>query len=454
MAKPRVRYVCRECGRATARQMGRCPQCGSWNSLVEEAVVVPGPGSRAAPVGGAPKRLQDVSTDSLERIPMRLAEFSRVLGGGIVPGSVVLIGGDPGVGKSTLLLQAAGELAAQRKVLYISGEESEAQVRDRARRLSAEGGMECLFLLHETDLDTIAGHLETMRPSLAVIDSIQTVVQPDLGSEAGSITQIRQAASRLQAVAKATGVAVFLVGHVTKDGALAGPRLLEHVVDTVLYLEGDPYHAYRLLRAVKNRFGPTTEVGVFEMRGDGMVEVANPSQAFLAERVLEAPGSAIAVTMEGSRPLLVEVQGLTSPTSFGHPRRTANGVDLNRLLLTIAVLTRRVGIPLAEQDVFVNVVGGLRVEEPAADLAIAAAIASSVRDRPVATDLVFIGEVGLSGEVRAVGQLGARLREAAQMGFRRAVVPPGGDPDPAPPASIALVRAKTVREALDLALRK
>lgn len=455
MAKSRVRYVCRECGRATARLMGRCPQCGSWNSLVEEAVVVPGPGRGAAPVGGAPKRLQDISTDSLERIPMRLAEFSRVLGGGIVPGSVVLIGGDPGVGKSTLLLQAAGELAAQRKVLYISGEESEAQVRDRARRLSAgEGGMESLFLLHETDLDTIAGHLESMRPSLAVIDSIQTVVQPDLGSEPGSITQIRQAAYRLQAVAKATGVAVFLVGHVTKDGALAGPRLLEHVVDTVLYLEGDPYHAYRLLRAVKNRFGPTTEVGVFEMRGDGMVEVANPSQAFLAERVLEAPGSAIAVTMEGTRPLLVEVQGLTSPTSFGHPRRTANGVDPNRLLLTIAVLTRRVGIPLGEQDVFVNVVGGLRVEEPAADLAIAAAIASSVRDRPVATDLVFIGEVGLSGEVRAVGQLGARLREAAQMGFRRAVVPPGGDPDPAPPASISLVRAKTVREALALALRK
>ena len=455
MAKSRVRYVCRECGRATARLMGRCPQCGSWNSLVEEAVGLPGPGSRAAPVGGAPKRLHDISTDSLERIPMRLAEFSRVLGGGIVPGSVVLIGGDPGVGKSTLLLQAAGELAAQRKVLYISGEESEAQVRDRARRLSAaEGGMESLFLLHETDLDTIAGHLESMRPSLAVIDSIQTVVQPDLGSEPGSITQIRQAASRLQAVAKATGVAVFLVGHVTKDGALAGPRLLEHVVDTVLYLEGDPYHAYRLLRAVKNRFGPTTEVGVFEMRGDGMVEVANPSQAFLAERVLEAPGSAIAVTMEGTRPLLVEVQGLTSPTSFGHPRRTANGVDLNRLLLTIAVLTRRVGIPLGEQDVFVNVVGGLRVEEPAADLAIAAAIASSVRDRPVATDLAFIGEVGLSGEVRAVGQLGARLREASQMGFRRVVVPPGGDPDPAPPASISLVRAKTVRDALDLALRK
>lgn len=453
MAKARVRYVCRECGRSTPRPMGRCPQCGGWNTLVEEAVVDPGPIHRRAAGTPAPKRLGEIDTSDLERLPMAQAEFARVLGGGVVPGSVVLIGGDPGVGKSTLLLQAAGWLAATRPVLYVSGEESEAQIRDRARRLPADGGLESLYLLHETDLESIVTQLEAMRPSLAVIDSIQTVVQADLGSEPGSITQIRQAASRLQAVAKATGVAVFLVGHVTKDGALAGPRLLEHVVDTVLYLEGDPYHSYRLLRAVKNRYGPTTEVGVFEMRGEGMVEVANPSQAFLAERVLDAPGSAVAVTMEGSRPLLVEVQGLTSPTSFGHPRRTANGVDLNRLLLTIAVLTRRVGIPLAEEDVFVNVVGGLRVEEPAADLAIAVAIASSVRDRPVAADLVLVGEVGLSGELRAVGQLGLRLREASNMGFGRAIVPPGPAPEPPPPPALQVLRAKTVRQALDLALR-
>lgn len=454
MAKVRVRYVCRECGRSTPRPMGRCPQCGGWNTLVEEAVVEPRPSRRPTGNRPAPKRMGEIDSAELERLPMAQAEFARVLGGGVVPGSVVLIGGDPGVGKSTLLLQAAGWLAATRPVLYVSGEESEAQIRDRARRLASDDGLEALYLLHETDLESIVTQLEAMRPSLAVIDSIQTVVQPGLGSEPGSITQIRQAASRFQAVAKATGVAIFLVGHVTKDGALAGPRLLEHVVDTVLYLEGDPYHAYRLLRAVKNRFGPTTEVGVFEMRGDGMVEVANPSQAFLAERVLEAPGSAVAVTLEGSRPLLVEVQGLTSPTSFGHPRRTANGVDLNRLLLTIAVLTRRVGIPLAEEDVFVNVVGGLRVEEPAADLAIAVAIASSVRDRPVAADVVLVGEVGLSGELRAVGQIGARLREASQMGFRRAIVPPGPAPEPAPPPALELVRAKTVRQALDLALRK
>lgn len=454
MAKVHVRYVCRECGRTTPRPMGRCPQCGGWNTLVEEAVMEARPSHRAKVDRSAPKRLGEIDAADLKRLPMAQAEFARVLGGGIVPGSVVLIGGDPGVGKSTLLLQAAGWLAATQQVLYVSGEESEAQIRDRARRLAADGGLESLYLLHETDLESIVSQLEAMRPSLAVIDSIQTVVQPDLGSEPGSITQIRQAASRLQAVAKATGVAIFLVGHVTKDGALAGPRLLEHVVDTVLYLEGDPYHAYRLLRAVKNRFGPTTEVGVFEMRGDGMAEVANPSQAFLAERVLEAPGSAVAVTLEGSRPLLVEIQGLTSPTAFGHPRRTANGVDLNRLLLTIAVLTRRVGIPLAEEDVFVNVVGGLRVEEPAADLAIAVAIASSVRDRPVAADVVLMGEVGLSGEVRAVGQLGARLREASQMGFGRAIVPPGPGPEPAPPPSMELLRAKTVRQALDLALGK
>lgn len=454
MAKTRLRYVCRECGRTTPRPMGRCPQCGEWNTLVEEAVVDPGPSRRSPASPATPRRLGEVDAADLERLPMAQAEFARVLGGGVVPGSVVLIGGDPGVGKSTLLLQAAGWLAAIRPVLYVSGEESEAQIRDRARRLPADGGLKSLYLLHETDLDAIIGQLEAMRPSLAVIDSIQTVVQPDLGSEPGSITQIRQAAARFQAVAKATGVAVFLVGHVTKDGALAGPRLLEHVVDTVLYLEGDPYHAYRLLRAVKNRFGPTTEVGVFEMRGDGMAEVANPSQAFLAERVLEAPGSAVAVTLEGSRPLLVEVQGLTSPTSFGHPRRTANGVDLNRLLLTIAVLTRRVGVPLGEQDVFVNVVGGLRVEEPAADLAIATAIASSVRDRPVAADTVLIGEVGLSGEIRAVGQLGARLREASQMGFTRAIVPPGTAPEPAPAPGLELLRARTVRQALDLAMKK
>ncbi|MGH2606989.1 MAG: DNA repair protein RadA [Anaerolineales bacterium] len=454
MAKTRLRYVCRECGRTTPRPMGRCPQCGGWNTLVEEAVVEARPSHRAQADRSAPKRLGEIDAADLKRLPMAQAEFARVLGGGIVPGSVVLIGGDPGVGKSTLLLQAAGWLAATQQVLYVSGEESEAQIRDRARRLPSDGGMDSLYLLHETDLESIVSQLEAMRPSLAVIDSIQTVVQPDLGSEPGSITQIRQAASRLQAVAKATGVAIFLVGHVTKDGALAGPRLLEHVVDTVLYLEGDPYHAYRLLRAVKNRFGPTTEVGVFEMRGDGMAEVANPSQAFLAERVLEAPGSAVAVTLEGSRPLLVEIQGLTSPTAFGHPRRTANGVDLNRLLLTIAVLTRRVGIPLGEEDVFVNVVGGLRVEEPAADLAIAVAIASSVRDRPVAADVVLMGEVGLSGEVRAVGQLGARLREASQMGFGRAIVPPGPAPEPAPPPGLELLRAKTVRQALDLALGK
>jgi DNA repair protein RadA/Sms len=401
---------------------------------------------------GQPRRLSDVTQAGLDRMPMRIAEFSRVLGGGIVPGSIVLIGGDPGVGKSTLLLQAAGAVASDGPVLYVSGEESEHQIKSRAVRLPA-GQMKAdgLYLINETDLESIVAHIQALKPRLAVVDSIQTVTHPEVGTEAGSVAQVRHAASRLQGVAKETGVPVFLVGHVTKDGALAGPKVLEHIVDTVLYLEGDPFHAYRLLRAVKNRFGTTTEVGVFEMRADGMAEVSNPSQAFLAERVAGAPGSAIAVTLEGTRPLLVEIQGLTSPTSFGHPRRTANGVDFNRMLLIIAVLTRRVGLPLAEQDVFVNVVGGLRIEEPAADLAAALAIASSVRDRPVAGDVVFVGEVGLSGEIRAVAQLDARLHEAAKLGFGRAVIPPGAGSG-ALPHGLRTVAARTVQDALKIGL--
>jgi DNA repair protein RadA/Sms len=315
---------------------------------------------------------------------------------------VVLIGGDPGIGKSTLLLQVA--LSVPGKVLYVSGEESAPQIKARALRL-LEGKSEpadLLYLLTETDVERIVAQVEALQPALLVVDSIQTMQLADIGSAAGSISQVRESAARLQAMAKSSGVAVFLVGHVTKEGSIAGPRVLEHLVDTVLYLEGDAFQSYRLLRSVKNRFGPTTEVGVFEMRGSGMIEVPNPSEAFLAERMAEAPGSAIALTMEGTRPLLVEVQGLTSPTPFGNPRRTANGIDFNRLLLTVAVLSRRVGLPLGEQDVFVNVVGGLQVREPGIDLALAAAIASSARDRPLPPDLAMVGEVGLSGEMRTV----------------------------------------------------
>lgn len=454
MAKTRTIFVCQECGRASPKEMGRCPQCGSWNSMVEE-VERRASGEKGRPRPSPvqrPRRVVDIEGDADRRWPLPIGEFARVLGGGVVPGSVVLIGGDPGIGKSTLLLQTALAMGAEGRVLYISGEESEPQMKARADRLVGDGRMpDELYLLTETNLEAIEEQLEKLEPRLTVVDSIQTVHSADLGSAAGSVSQVREAAGRLQGLAKRSGMAIFLVGHVTKEGAIAGPRVLEHIVDTVLYLEGDRFHAYRLLRSVKNRFGATTEVGVFEMESRGMAEVSNPSEAFLAERVVSAPGSAVAVTMEGTRPLLVEIQGLTSATSFGHPRRTANGLDSNRLLLIIAVLTRRVGINLADQDVFANVVGGLQVREPAADLALAAALVSSVRDQPLSADLALIGEVGLSGELRSVAQLPARLTEAAKLGFRRAVVPRTVRRDEGWPDGLHVERARSLQQALSLA---
>lgn len=450
--------------------MGRCPQCGAWNSMTEEKVAEqPAPSARHASRGlGArsqPRRLVEISGDVEQRLPLSMGEFARVLGGGVVPGSIVLIGGDPGIGKSTLLLQVALEMARQATVLYVSGEESERQVKMRALRLLRPANLggedaptaplpEDLFLVTETNLSTILEHLQEVKPGLLIVDSIQTTYLPELETSAGSVTQVRETASRLREVAKATGISVFLIGHVTKEGAIAGPRILEHIVDTVLYLEGDRFQSYRLLRSVKNRFGATSEVGVFEMHERGMLEVPNPSEAFLAERMVNSPGSAIAVTMEGTRPLLVEIQGLTSPTSFGNARRTPNGVDFNRLLLTVAVLTRRVGIPLGEHDVFVNVVGGITIDEPAADLAVAAAIASSLRGAPLRADAVLIGEVGLSGELRMVGQMPARLREAANLGFKAAIVPRRlrhGEPWP---SGIKTIEARSLRQALEEALVK
>jgi DNA repair protein RadA/Sms len=398
-------------------------------------------------------RLTDVEGDPEERIPLKIEEFARVLGGGVVPGSVVLLGGDPGIGKSTLLLQMAALLAKQGPVLYVSGEESERQIKLRSHRLDVEPkDIRDLFLLSETDLEAILLQVERLGPRMVVVDSIQTMHTSEIESSAGSITQVRECASRLQALAKRCGVAVFLVGHVTKEGAIAGPRVLEHIVDTVLYLEGDPYHAYRLLRSVKNRFGPTSEVGVFEMQSAGLVEVPNPSEAMLAERVVNAPGSAVAVTMEGTRPLLVEIQGLTSRSSFGNPRRTANGVDLSRLLLTTAVLSRRAGVSLLDEDIFVNVVGGLRIGEPAADLAMAVALASSHHDRLVPADMLFIGEIGLSGELRAVPQLAARLSEATKLGFRRALIPKQVRIQNGEAEGIELLRVRSLKEGLSMAL--
>jgi len=407
----------------------------------------------------SPKRLAEIGGDVEERLPLSMDEVARVLGGGVVPGSIVLIGGDPGIGKSTLLLQVALEMARGIRVLYVSGEESERQIKMRALRLldAPDGSSQIeipqdLFLVTETNLNAILQHVTEVQPGLLIVDSIQTTYMPELESSAGSITQVRESASRLRELAKSSSLSVFLIGHVTKEGAIAGPRILEHIVDTVLYLEGDRFQSYRVLRSVKNRFGATSEVGVFEMRERGLIEVANPSEAFLAERLVNAPGSAIAVTMEGTRPLLVEVQGLTSPTSFGNPRRTPNGIDFNRLLLTVAVLTRRVGLRLGDQDVFVNVVGGLSISEPAADLAVAAAIASSTRNLPVRAEAALIGEIGLSGELRLVGQMPARLREAAKLGFKDAIVPRRLRATEPWPDGIRILEVRSLREALNHAL--
>ncbi len=465
MAKTQTHYVCQQCGRTSPRPLGRCPQCGTWGSMVEEVLSAPATLSVTSGRGlggrSSPRKLGDIQGEAEERLHLPIGEFARVLGGGVVPGSIVLVGGDPGIGKSTLMLQVAVEMAAAGRVLYVSGEESERQIKMRAvRLLRAQNGEHDgvlplpgeLYLVTETNLNTILEHIQEVAPTLVIVDSIQTVYLPEMESTAGSVSQVRECSSRLRELAKSSGMAVFVIGHVTKEGVIAGPRVLEHIVDTVLYLEGDRFQSYRLLRSVKNRFGATSEVGVFEMREQGMVEVSNPSEAFLAERMINAPGSAIAVTMEGTRPLLVELQGLTSPTNFGNPRRTPNGIDINRLLLIVAVLTRRLGLHLGEQDVFVNVVGGLRISEPAADLAVAAAIASSMRDRPLKADTVLIGEVGLSGELRMVGQMVARLREASKLGFSTAVVPRALRRSEPWPEGIQVVEARSLRDALNLAM--
>lgn len=456
--KPRIYYECAECGKESIRYLGRCPQCGNYNTMVE-VVETPEPAAASAKgklshlPSSQPRPFKEVESSERARWYIRNEEFSRVLGGGLVPGSVVLVGGDPGIGKSTLLLQIAAEMAEDvGRVLYVSGEESEHQIKMRGERLGIQADE--LYLVTETSLEMIMAHVQTYQPQLLIVDSIQTTFSEDKATSAGSVSQVRDCAARLQTLAKTSGIAVMLVGHVTKEGTIAGPRVLEHIVDTVLYLEGDMFQIYRLLRSVKNRFGATNETGVFEMRSAGMVEVKNPSEAFLAERVVNAAGSSIAVTMEGTRPILVEVQALTSQTAYPNPRRTANGVDFNRLQLIVAVLSKRVGFRLHEQDIFVNVVAGLNIGEPAADLAIAVAIASSMWDMSVPADLAIVGEIGLSGELRAVSQLSARLNEAQKLGFKRVLTPKAWRDGDKPPSGLDIIGVRSLMEALHLVFPK
>jgi DNA repair protein RadA/Sms len=447
-------YRCQECGFASPKP-GTCPDClrgtGAYVQLVEERAETPARGRRGgAPPSGRPQPLRDVVLEAGERLATGIAELDRVLGGGVVRGSLVLIGGDPGIGKSTLLLQAARALAKARPpVLYVSAEESAAQVKMRADRLGIAG--DGLLLWAENDLNAVQAALDDVKPQALIVDSIQTVFLPDLESAPGSVAQVRECGARLMTQAKGRGLATFLVGHVTKEGALAGPRVLEHLVDTVLYFEGEAHHAYRVLRAVKNRFGSTNEIGVFEMASRGLVEVANPSGFFLSERPVDAPGSVVVASLEGTRPMLLELQALVSRASFGTPRRTVLGADYNRVCVLLAVLEKRAQLPIGNQDVFVNVAGGGRIVEPAADLAIVLAAASSYLERPLPADVVVVGEVGLTGEVRAVTGLEPRLRAAAQLGFRAAVVPKSSAAEVrAAPLSVRGVG--TVSEALEALL--
>ena len=421
--KQKTVFTCQKCGSQSPKWLGKCPDCGAWNSMAEEVAVKP---AQCGPVGerSRPVPICDVPAQGETRLESGINELDRVLGGGIVPGSLVLIGGDPGIGKSTLLLQAMHHLAGRTgEVLYVSGEESASQTRLRGERLGASHKR--LLILAENSLEAILGHAATLKPRAMVVDSIQTVWTSALESAPGSVSQVRESAGKLMVLAKGSGIPVFIVGHVTKDGAIAGPRVLEHMVDTVLYFEGDGSHPFRILRAVKNRFGSTNEIGVFEMKQEGLAEVANPSELFLAERPLGVAGSVVTASLEGSRPLLVELQALVTQTSFGVPRRTTIGVDHNRLALLVAVLEKKVGLHLAGQDIFLNAAGGVRLNEPAADLAMIMAVASSHLDKAIAPQTVVLGEVGLAGEVRAITQPEQRIAEAEKLGFQACILPAG-----------------------------
>lgn len=444
--KVRNVFLCQSCGYSSPKWMGRCPDCGGWNTLIEEQIS-DARISRPAGPSTVPVPLDEIAYAESERFLTGIGEFDRVVGGGIVPGSVVLIGGDPGIGKSTLLLQVADRISnTSHNVLYISGEESPAQIKMRAGRLDiASKG---IYLLAETSLEEILGHAQKIPHRAMIVDSIQTIFTNQLSSAPGSVSQVRESASQLMNYAKKNAVPVFIVGHVTKDGAIAGPRVLEHIVDTVLYFEGDSGHSYRILRAVKNRFGSTHEIGVFEMREGGLEEIVNPSSLFLSERTPGSTGSVVVSSIEGSRPILTEVQALVSPSPFGIPKRGAIGVDYNRLLLLVSVLEKRVGMHIQGQDIFINVVGGLEIREPAVDLGIIAALSSSFKEVAIDPDTIVFGEVGLSGEVRAVTSAEVRVKEAAKLGFKRCIIPERNASQLAQ-GSIEIIGVSTVKNAVE-----
>lgn len=445
---PKFLFVCQSCGHQTPKWLGRCPDCGQWNSFVEE---VTQKGTKGLPsyVMGQPQPIDSISLDPEMRLKTGIQEFDRTLGGGIVPGSMVLIGGDPGIGKSTLILQVVARLSrGGLRALYLSGEESPQQIKIRADRLSIHA--ENLFLLTGTCIEHLFERIDELQPNLLVVDSIQTVYTEALPSAPGSVGQVREVSTRLLNWAKKTGIPTFLIGHVTKDGAIAGPKVLEHLVDTVLYFEGDNSHAFRILRAVKNRYGSTNEIGVFEMKDAGLEEVGNPSRMFLEERPEGASGSIVIPCLEGTRPLLLEIQALVGPSPLGMPRRTASGVDHNRISLLVAVLGKRMGIEMGDQDIFVNVAGGLRVDEPAADLGIVSAMISSFLDRPVDKNLVVFGEVGLAGEIRGVSQPELRIKEARKLGFTRCLLPKGNLEACSRMEGVELVPVESVRNLMEV----
>ncbi|SDI06065.1 DNA repair protein RadA/Sms [Alteribacillus persepolensis] len=458
MAKQKSKFVCQECGYESRKWMGRCPGCNQWNTMVEELEVPAGKGSGQRSLNTPPGKnrqrpqpITNVTGEKEPRIDTSIKELNRVLGGGIVPGSLVLVGGDPGIGKSTLLLQMTAILAKNNhEVLYISGEESIKQTKLRADRLGANS--DHLYVFAETDMALIENAIDTIQPTLVVIDSIQTVHHADVTSAPGSVAQVRESTSMFMQIAKSRGIAVFIVGHVTKQGSIAGPKMLEHMVDSVLYFEGERHHTYRMLRAVKNRFGSTNELGIFEMKEMGLKEVKNPSEIFLEDRTEESSGSIVVASLEGTRPVLVELQALIAPSSFANPKRTSTGVDHNRIALLMAVLEKRLGLLLQNQDAYINVAGGVKLDEPAIDLGIAVCIASSFRNRTTNPRDVVIGEVGLTGEIRRVARIEDRVHEAAKLGFTRAVVPAKNIDGWTAPETIDVIGVNTLEEALDYTL--